>query len=259
MRIALTEQKGLKWKTMSEIAPQEKDLALKEREVVVHERELDLKDKELRRSKWLNPVAVGLFAATVGLIGNIGVAFVNNQNTQTVERLRAQSDLVVEAIKTNNDTNAACRNLVFLVQVNLLDDVNHAISKQCASAPPGPPTLPASSNTSREVSTLPARVYFILADNAQRQRAENLASLLTIDLSDLPLLVPGISLAKPGSSPNMTELRFVRDVDEPEADRIAATLSDLLGVPVQPKNTHHVGADRPRHFELWWSSSVAKQ
>ena len=91
-------------------------------------------------SPWLNPLVLGLFAAAFGLLGNLLVAYLNNQNSQQVERLRLQSNLVVEAIKTNPD--GACKNLVFFVKLGLVDDPRQAILKTCGAVPEGPPSLP---------------------------------------------------------------------------------------------------------------------
>jgi hypothetical protein len=109
-----------------------RELDLKEREVAAREREVAAKEKELTVSFWRNPVMIGLFAASLGLMGNAYIAQVNNLNTQSVERLHAQSTLVLEAIKTNGNTDAACRNLVFFVNLGLLDDPRatiHAVER----------------------------------------------------------------------------------------------------------------------------------
>jgi hypothetical protein len=78
----------------------------------------------------------------VGLIGSVVVARVNNQNSQQVERLRSQSNLILEAIKTGSPS-AACTNLLFFVRMRLLADPDRAIQSECASAPKGAPSLPA--------------------------------------------------------------------------------------------------------------------
>jgi hypothetical protein len=110
-------------------------------ELDLREREVKAKEHELGRSRWLNPTVLGLFAATIGLIGSVVVARVNNSNTQQVERLRSQSTLVLEAIRTGN-TDDACKNLMFFVSLKLLDDSNQIILKQCGSMPAGAPSLP---------------------------------------------------------------------------------------------------------------------
>ena len=118
------------------------ELDLKEREVAAKEREVATREEDLRRSRWLNPTVIGLFAAAVGLIGSVVVARVNNQNSQQVERLRSQSNLILEAIKTGSPS-AACTNLLLFVRMRLLADPDRAIQSECASAPKGAPSLPA--------------------------------------------------------------------------------------------------------------------
>ena len=117
------------------------ELRLKRREIAAKEREVTAKEIELNRSRWTNPMVIALLAAAAGLVGNIVVARVNNSNSQEVERVRAQSNLVLEAIKTGN-TDTACKNLVFFAGLGLIDDSNKVISKQCGKAPVGPPSLP---------------------------------------------------------------------------------------------------------------------
>ena len=85
-----------------ELELKEKEVAVKEREAEAKEREVAAKELELRRSRWLNPTVIGLFAAAFGLIGSVIVARVNNATSQQVERFRAPSNLVLEAIKTGN-------------------------------------------------------------------------------------------------------------------------------------------------------------
>jgi hypothetical protein len=121
------------------------ELRLKRREIEAKEREVAAKEIELNRSRWTNPMVIALLAAAAGLAGNIIVARVNNSNTQQVERFHAQSNLIIEAIKTG-DTEAACKNLVFFAGLNLIDDANNVIAKRCQKAPVGPPSLPLSSS-----------------------------------------------------------------------------------------------------------------
>jgi hypothetical protein len=128
------------------------ETADRDRELKLREREVSAREAELKRSRWWNPMVIGLFVATLGLIGNFTVALINNWNTvrvakdndtatQAVERHRAQSNLVLEAIKTG-DSNKACENLTFFVSLKLLDDEDDTIKKKCASAPAGAPSLP---------------------------------------------------------------------------------------------------------------------
>ena len=126
-------------KLQQEASARTRELDLREREVAAKEREL--------ATRWRSPIVIGLLAASVGFVANLVVAYLNNRNTLQVERQRSQSNIVLEAIRTGNNTDAVCKNLVFFVGLGLVDDANQTILKQCRSAPTGPPSLPASSST----------------------------------------------------------------------------------------------------------------
>lgn len=127
---------------------QELELLIKEQELKLKVAEIRAKERDIATSKWLNPIVIGLFVATLGLVGNIVVTVVNNKNTQQIEHSRTQSTLVLEAIKTNGDTSVACKNLVFFVSLGLLEDANRTITGACpgnvqgvATLSSGPPDL----------------------------------------------------------------------------------------------------------------------
>lgn len=120
---------------------QELELRVKEQEIKLKETEIKAKERELRTSRWMNPVVIGLFATALGLAVNIIVTVVNNRNTQEVEHFHTQSTLVLEAIKTNGDTNAACKNLIFFVSLGLLEDTNHTITGACPGNIQGVPSV----------------------------------------------------------------------------------------------------------------------
>lgn len=123
---------------------EELELRIKEQELKLKETEVRVKEKELGASKWSNPLVIAIFAAAVGLLGNFLVAFTNNQSSQKIERARAQSTLIIEAIKTNGDTTVACKNLTFFVTLGLLDDPDKTITGACPDTHKGVPTLPSS-------------------------------------------------------------------------------------------------------------------
>jgi hypothetical protein len=124
----------------------------KGRELTLREREIVLKEAELLRSRWLNPTAIGLLAATFGLFGNLVVAFIGNRNSQQIEHSRAQSGLIVQAVSTGN-ASTACSNLRAFVRLGLLDDPNGTFSK-CESSPESIPVLP-SARTYNPVADTP--------------------------------------------------------------------------------------------------------
>lgn len=137
-------------KLQYDAAAKTRELDLREREVTSKEREVASKEKELERSRWLNPTVIGIFVAAIGLISSVVVARLNNNATQDLERQRAQSTIILEAIRTGTgNTDASCRNLLFLANLRLLDDPRQTISKQCSSVSPGLPSLPSAGEVAR--------------------------------------------------------------------------------------------------------------
>jgi hypothetical protein len=130
-----------------------RDQARKDRELELREREVLVKEREVDKAKgWNSPLVLGVLVAALGLIGNLVVALFNNAATQATERARAQSSVMLEAIKTGN-TKEACENLVFLVRLKLIDDTSHVITNTCPEGGRGIPVLPAASvaRTTNEV------------------------------------------------------------------------------------------------------------
>lgn len=104
----------------------ERDARLKE--IAIRDRELSIKETEFRRSRWLNPTVIGLVAAATGLFGNLLVAFFANVNNQKIEKFKAQSNLIVQAVGTG-DAKSACRNLISFIRLGLLEDPEGRLSK----------------------------------------------------------------------------------------------------------------------------------
>jgi hypothetical protein len=120
------------------------ELTLKEREVAAREREVTAKEKECNISKWFNPLTIAIYVAALGLLGNILLNILSNHASANAEHVRAQSNLLSTVIKTNGNDEVTCKNLIFVVNIKLLDDPDGAIQKLCGTKG-GVPTLPASS------------------------------------------------------------------------------------------------------------------
>ena len=120
---------------------QELEVLLKQQELKFKELEVRAKEREVASSKWLNPVVIGLFSAALALLGNVIVTTINSSNTQALERARTQSTIILEAIKTNGDSNAACKNLMFFASLGLIEDTNHAITGACPGNVQGIPSV----------------------------------------------------------------------------------------------------------------------
>jgi Sel1 repeat len=116
------------------------DYELRKQELDLKKRDLDLKEADQKASKWRNPLVVGIFVAALGLFGNIGVSFLQNRANESLAREKAQSDLIVEAIKTG-DTSKANANLLFFIGAHLIDDPKDYIKNEISRGQG--PTLPA--------------------------------------------------------------------------------------------------------------------
>jgi hypothetical protein len=103
----------------------EREIVVREREIAAREREIAAKEAEINRSLWLNPLVIGLLVAVIGLAGSIVVTWMNNQNSQRLERSRVESILVTGAISTYQGD--ACKNLLSLLDLKLLEDTNPAV------------------------------------------------------------------------------------------------------------------------------------
>jgi hypothetical protein len=130
-----------------------RELDLRERELVVRERETASREKTIGESKWSSPLILGLLAAALGLLGNSITTFLNNRATKDLEDRRAQSTLILEAIKTGKPAEA-CTNLVFFVKRGLIRDPQGSISS-CSTDPATSPVLPSQGSSFKAVSLVP--------------------------------------------------------------------------------------------------------
>jgi hypothetical protein len=107
--------------------------------------------QDLRKSKLWNPLALGIIAAVIGLIGNSVVTFLQGQqdidlkerefqNTVDIEARKFKSSLFIEAIKTGN-LESASRTLQFLLGLGFIDDPTRTI-KASLEDPSKIPVLP---------------------------------------------------------------------------------------------------------------------
>ena len=120
---------------------QELEIRLKEQELKLKEVEISAKERESVSSKWYNPLVVAVIGAVIALVANVFVTAINNDNTQKLERLRNQSIVILEALKTNGDRNTACGNLIFFTSLGLIEDRNHTITGGCPGNAYGVPSI----------------------------------------------------------------------------------------------------------------------
>jgi hypothetical protein len=115
------------------------DLRLREMELDLRRDELQLKREELSKSRWSNPLLLGILAALVGFLGNIYATFLQGRSAREAEALKLRSSLILEAIKTGSPSTAAT-NLDFLVKISYLDDPDGKIAAYIKAH--GAPFLP---------------------------------------------------------------------------------------------------------------------
>lgn len=132
------------------------ELELKREELALKRKEIDGREVESRRARWSSPLVLAILGAILAAIGNIVATFysgVEQRNIETLkheaeqetEREKAESQLILEVIKTANPDKAA-ENLAFLVSTRLINDKTRreAISAYIKSRPTGTGvTLPA--------------------------------------------------------------------------------------------------------------------
>lgn len=148
------------------------DTRLRELELALKAREIDLADAEQKASRWRSPLIVAIMATALGLFGNITVTYLQNRaNQETVQekaradlviaRNKAQSDLILEAIRTGNPQKAE-ENLLFFIQAGLIDDPEGKIRQWLSSKDRQSPTLP--SPAASPLSGLTAHISGIVVD-----------------------------------------------------------------------------------------------
>lgn len=135
-----------KW--LEECKFRRRELAIKVNEQRRLSRQLQFQMDQDRRSRWTSPLIVAILGATIAAIGSAIVSLINSDNQLRLEEFKAQSNRILEAIKTGNPDTAAA-NLRFLVDLRLVDNVDIANGVRAYLARPRQPGtgafLPASS------------------------------------------------------------------------------------------------------------------
>jgi hypothetical protein len=106
-------------------------------------------------------------------------------------------------------------------------------------------------------ATLQPRVYFQLASNNQRARAEKIA----VALRNNGFIVPAFEVV--GTSPSTNQLRYYKTTEETEQDKnkrelALAKVREADGQSWQLRQLPSSSAVRPDHFELWFADDGAQ-
>lgn len=153
------------------------ELELKRAEIALRRDELDATHAQQRRAGVaFSPLATGIIAALVGLVGTGVGAYMQGRSQLNIERLKFESNLILKAIETGNREEAK-NNLLFLVHAGFIEDTGGKIAA-LAQNPSAIPVLPFSGNidveTMRMKRALDRREQTL---DIRRKRADEKASL----------------------------------------------------------------------------------
>jgi len=222
-----------------EFALRERELYIQEQELALKTRELDLKAKDQQYARWFNPVFLGLLAATVTLMGNFFIIKRQSAAALDQERVKAQSSLILEAIKTG-DADRAVKNLEFFLQLGFIDDPNGRISSYLAQSQ-NVPVLPSMVERSPELKFSPeereiayriSKLIVAIEKLADRSNPDKLAAGASAD--DLRAVLRDFA-SKPGfealyaAYSGKTTLALVAELRKHMTDaKIASQLDEVL-------------------------------
>lgn len=211
-----------------------------------------------KRRQVSDPLVVAIFAAAAAGGFNVLVSLFNNQTEQSLESLRADNALIVEAIKTG--PAQAKTNLLFLAENHLLSekratDLKKALTEKGAVAP----SIPAVSVQSIQGGPSGAGGSIAVYANAEGQ-------MNYVQRSCMPTLVKaGYTVAGPFKDPHVPrndEVKFFGPADQHEAKNIG-DLVKKCGLKPPSGNIMEISPDpgepavQPRYFELWIGSTSA--
>ena len=132
-----------------------------DRDYELKKRELDLREEELRHARWFNPLFLGVVAASLTLFGNMLLSHQQQATALAQEHIKAQSNLILEAIKTGTPERAAT-NLDFFIDLGFIDDPNGRIKAYLAKRQ-NVPVLPAALQQALEQNNVRNIVHEILS------------------------------------------------------------------------------------------------
>jgi len=75
---------------------------------------------------WINQISLLLVGGILTVLGNAGVAWFNGRNAISVEREKAKSSLILQAI-ASSDANVSFRNIMFFVESRLIPDPDGSV------------------------------------------------------------------------------------------------------------------------------------
>lgn len=119
--------------------------------------------------------------------------------------LRSESNVILEAIRTGTgNTDAACKNLTFLVSLGFVKDQDGRIAKTCEQAPAGPPSLPAQTGGTQASPTLFASPWDVTGTVAEESGGA---------ISGATVTATSLDITMPLGSPNARKVLATAQTD----------------------------------------------
>lgn len=179
------------------------------------------------------------------------------------EQLTAIALLRLEKQRHPNEVPDELLSRAVPVLVNLaVNDRNAQVSQQAQQlvsevatniAQADPSVAQATQNVTNELKNIPARVYIQIGDEKQSDAAKAIQS----KLRENDFNVPGIE--RVGNVPRATEVRYFRNDEKDEANRIVALLLSSNVPDAQAKyisGFENSKTLRPRQYEIWFSPAA---
>jgi hypothetical protein len=109
----------------------EAEQKLKQDELAIKEREIAVQEFQAKRAEGfivrLGPIGLGIFAAAIGLIGNLVTTSLQGISQRELERTKSEALLVVELAKSG-DLERAQKNMQGFIKMGFLRDPNGYLS-----------------------------------------------------------------------------------------------------------------------------------
>lgn len=222
------------------------ELDLRREELSIKREALDLERLRLSResdfAKSIKSALPTVAAAFIGILGTAYVAYTQGRTNLDLERTRAEAALVLKAIETGNPEEAR-QNLLFLLDMGLIQDVNGRMAKSLRTEGSAVPVLPSphsSQTTVTESTIFVSEAYPVTTEDVKLQvvigDAQIGASAVFVDDTLVSKgVVDNLNLGSGAalSGKTLTIRTIVTDVN-PETDRASVTFA-LRGGATGPR------------------------
>jgi hypothetical protein len=208
---------------------------------------------------WVEIALMPLVVAAVGIIGTYLITQQQVDNARSEQHSDRQVKLVeifAEKITSPDEQQRVLAlNLLRALDPELTLNLSTAVAQTGSESQKVQEVANQVANEARATLALIPRVYIHVAGDDERDAAQKIVELL----QDKELVVPGIQ--RVGQiSPSTSQLRYFRNSEQTEAERIAGILTNAgYKVATAYISGYENSTDiRPMHFELWFATGEPK-